>query len=35
MSVREITIFQGNQIRRLWNDKEENGIFQWLMLLLY
>ena len=27
MSVREITIFQGNQIRRLWNDKEEKWYF--------
>lgn len=27
MSVRKIVIFQGNQIRRLWNDKEEKWYF--------
>ena len=27
MSVREISIFQGDQIRRLWNDKEEKWYF--------
>jgi len=27
MSAREIAIFQGNQIRRLWNDKEEKWYF--------
>jgi hypothetical protein len=27
MSVREIAMFQGTQIRRLWNDKEEKWYF--------
>ncbi len=27
MSVREIAIFQGNQIRRSWNDNEEKWYF--------
>ncbi|HAX01655.1 MAG: hypothetical protein UX04_C0001G0179 [Microgenomates group bacterium GW2011_GWF2_45_18] len=27
MSIRKVVIFQGNQIRRLWNDKEEKWYF--------
>ena len=27
MAAREIAIFQGNQIRRLWNDSEEKWYF--------